>query len=229
MCWNEYISLNTFLFSSFVLGLIAYNNAYTSYKTPELNIFAYLFAMSFIAMQLVEFFLWRNLKNAWYNTAFSIAAMLVLFIQPIASFFLIINNRPLTKILLYLYLIIASIVLLSYMLLYKGNPPHVTVSSFGHLHWQWCDKNPLFYVLLITWFLFFLIPFFYNAFNDLSLTNSWIYILIFAISSLLFIIKNYFKDGSFPSMWCWFINSIFIFYAARLLIYLPFCEKKSIC
>lgn len=32
MCWNENVSLNTFLFSSFVLLLIFYNNTYTQYK-----------------------------------------------------------------------------------------------------------------------------------------------------------------------------------------------------
>jgi hypothetical protein len=37
MCWNKEISLNTFLFSSFVLILIIYNNAYTQYKIKELN------------------------------------------------------------------------------------------------------------------------------------------------------------------------------------------------
>lgn len=37
MCWNEHVSLNTFLFSSFVLALIVYNNSYTKYKIQELN------------------------------------------------------------------------------------------------------------------------------------------------------------------------------------------------
>ena len=37
MCWNEHVSLNTFLFSSFVLLLIIYNNYYTKYKIKELH------------------------------------------------------------------------------------------------------------------------------------------------------------------------------------------------
>jgi hypothetical protein len=49
MCWNKDISLNTFLFSSFVLGLIMYNNAYTQYKIVELNnVYAYIFCVFYI-------------------------------------------------------------------------------------------------------------------------------------------------------------------------------------
>ena len=44
--WNKDISLNTFLFSSFVLLLIIYNNTYTQYKINELeNIWMYLFLL----------------------------------------------------------------------------------------------------------------------------------------------------------------------------------------
>ena len=58
MCWNEHVSLNTFLFSSFVLLLIIYNNLFTKYKIQELNnTFVYLFIASFVVMQLIEFFI----------------------------------------------------------------------------------------------------------------------------------------------------------------------------
>lgn len=56
MCWNASVSLNTFLFSSFVLALIIYNNLFTKYKIHELNnIWVYLFLSSFVFMQLIEF------------------------------------------------------------------------------------------------------------------------------------------------------------------------------
>ena len=63
MCWNQYVSLNTFLFSTFILLLIFYNNKYSIYKIKELNnIYAYFFLMSFITMQLIEFFIWKNFQ-----------------------------------------------------------------------------------------------------------------------------------------------------------------------
>jgi len=49
MCWNEHVSMNTFLFSSFVLGLVLYNNLYTPYKIKEIHsLAAYLFLLSII-------------------------------------------------------------------------------------------------------------------------------------------------------------------------------------
>ena len=86
MCWNQYVSLNTFMFSIFVLLLIAYNNKYTQYKTPLFNNkFVYFFFLSFITMQLIEFFIWRNIDNKKLNNLFSTLGALLLLIQPIAS------------------------------------------------------------------------------------------------------------------------------------------------
>ncbi len=66
MCWNQHVSLNTFLFSSFILILIIYNNKYTQYKIKELNnVWIYVFFFSFISMQLIEFFIWRNINNKY--------------------------------------------------------------------------------------------------------------------------------------------------------------------
>ena len=54
MCWNSQVSLNTFLFSTFVLLLVMYNNYYTQYKIKGMeNIWVYVFFMSFITMQLI--------------------------------------------------------------------------------------------------------------------------------------------------------------------------------
>ena len=84
MCWNEHVSLNTFLFSFGVLLLVMYNNAYTPYKIPSCTGIMYLFLASFIFMQLIEFFIWRNLHNA-YNHLFSVLALLLVSVQPLIS------------------------------------------------------------------------------------------------------------------------------------------------
>ena len=68
MCWNENVSLNTFLFSGFILALIIYNNSFTKYKIQELNNkWVYFFIASFVFMQLIEFFIWRNIDNKFSN------------------------------------------------------------------------------------------------------------------------------------------------------------------
>jgi hypothetical protein len=96
MCWNKYVSLNTFLFSSFVLGLFIYNNEYTPYKIFRLenNVFLYLLFASVILIQLDEYFLWEaiNTKNEKNNHIFSVIGIILLFLQPIFSLLLIQSN-----------------------------------------------------------------------------------------------------------------------------------------
>ena len=104
MCWNEQVSLNTFLFSGFTLALIIYNNSFTKYKVQDLNNkYVYIFIASVIFMQLIEFFIWKNINNHFYNNIFSIFAQLLLLVQPIASI-MILSNIPIRNVLLFSYL-----------------------------------------------------------------------------------------------------------------------------
>ena len=74
MCWNENISLNTFIFTTAVMIFIWYNNTYTQYKLKEFqNWIAYFLFFSITSMQLIEYFLWKsiNQKNKFNNTLFT--------------------------------------------------------------------------------------------------------------------------------------------------------------
>ena len=133
MCWNEHVSLNTFLFSSFVLLLIIYNNLFTKYKIQELNnTFIYLFIASFVFIQLIEFFIWKNINNKFYNNIFSICATLLIIIQPIISI-MIITNIKMRNLLLLFYLLLAIP-----FSLYKffTKDIHTVISESGHLRWK---------------------------------------------------------------------------------------------
>jgi len=214
MCWNESVSLNTFLFSSFVLALIIYNNSYTKYKIQELNnIWVYFFLASIIFIQLIEFFIWRNINNKFYNNIFSIAATLLLLIQPIASMMLL-SNIELRNLLIILYL--SFVIPYS---IYKFSTIHVhsVISQDGHLRWIFVQASPIIFFL---WLFFFLFSIFYD--------KKWTF-LIFAVTSLLSAYINYKNDHSVGSMWCWSVNLFAIYYVFYLLIYLPFLEKQNIC
>ena len=214
MCWNESVSLNTFLFSSFVLLLIVYNNYYTKYKISELNnVWIYLFFASFIFMQLIEFFIWRNINNKFYNNLFSIMAIMLLSIQPIASIMLI-SNIQIRNILLISYLFFA----IPYSI-YKLSTKHIhsVVGKSGHLQWQFYDNT---FIASAVWFFFFLFSFVYE--------RMWGG-LIFGLMLLFISYINYANDDTMWSMWCWVVNSVMIYYALYLLIVLPFFENKSIC
>jgi len=214
MCWNKDVSLNTFLFSSFVLALIIYNNTFTKYKIKELNNnWTYLFIASFVFMQLIEFFIWKNINNKFYNNIFSIFAILLLIIQPIISL-MILTNKQLRNLLLIAYLLITIP-----FSVYKFSTKHIhtEVSKSGHLKWNFFGAIP---IIWIGWLFFFLFSLIYE--------KKW-FGLIFGLVTLLITFINYKNDHTIWSMWCWSVNSIIIYYAIYLLIYLPFLEKTNIC
>ena len=212
MCWNQYISLNTFVFSTFVLLLIAYNNKYTPYKIHELNnIFVYIFFMSFIAMQLIEFFIWRNLNDVDMNRKLSILGALLLVIQPMASL-LLLKDDFVKKTMLAAY----SIPAISFFV-YKVYTQefNTTVTKSGHLRWNWInlDKNK---ILGLVWFFFLYFSIFSNKQNyEAGLITLFLLVLSY---------YSYNKEGSYGSLWCWSINSLMIFYAIKLMIVLPYKE-----
>ena len=216
MCWNQYVSLNTFLFSAFVLVLIVYNNKYSPYKLDELNsIYTYFFLMSFFVMQLIEFFIWRNLNNKDLNKLFSNLGALLLLLQPVASLTMLkdidLRNKMLT-----LYVIPAF----SYFIYEFVNKDFLTVvSKTGHLKWDWLDVSGNKRILLIAWLFFLFFSLFYNKYY-LAVT----YTVVLLIISLY----SYQKDGSFGSLWCWSINSLMLFFVIKLLVILLY-KQHGLC
>jgi len=214
MCYNEQISLNTFVFSTFVLGLVIYNNTYTQYKIKEMSHFwEYMFFASFIVMQLAEFFIWRNLKNADYNRLFSVCAVLIILSQPVASSMMIsdpyVRNITLTS-----YLILA----VPYSI-YKFATTDIrcSVSKRGHLIWHFFDSI---WVFVAMWLFFLLFGLFYQGHFH------WI---LFGIVTLLFTLYNYHQDRSAWSMWCWLVNTSMLYFAFKLMLGLPMHEFYKGC
>lgn len=202
MCWNEHVSLNTFLFSTFVLCLILYNNLYTPYKIKELHSLAvYLFLISIISMQLVEFFLWRNL-NTDYNIVLSTIGIILLILQPIFSLS-IIEDVVLREWLCVLYV---------FWVLILGNlKVKKTVVEDGHLNWGFFKEFNLF---IVGWIAFLFIGPIYRGL--------WPAVIIGAVLALIAHFR-YKQTAIRGSMWCWLVNIILLYYACILLLVLPFC------
>ena len=211
MCWNADVSLNTFLFSMFVLLLVFYNNAYTKYKINYFdNKWMYIFLISAFSMQLIEFFIWKNINNEYYNTIFTIFAFILIFCQPIASLMLL-SNHSLRNKLLTLYLAVG----IPYAIYTIYTKQFLSfVSKSGSLVWN-MDIHVGFFVC---WLFSLLFSFIYD--------QKWGSVLFAIISFSIFIYKELNSSGS---VWCWFINSISIYLAIYLLFYLPYAEKKKIC
>jgi hypothetical protein len=213
MCWNQYVSINTFVFGIFGLLLIFFNNKYSNYKIDFFkNSYAYLFMLSFMFMQLFEFILWRNLHNQLINKIASTLGFLLLSIQPIASL-LLLNNIQLRNKLLLTYSIPAFMFVVYNI--FVANI-HTVLSPSGHLAWKWTFyKNGLLSWIIIPFYLFFL--FFSLLYNKYY--NSLFILLLY------FIFIYYFgKDGSSGSIWCLSVNSIVLYFLLQILIVMPYYE-----
>ena len=210
MCFNQFVSINTFAFGIVGLLIIAFNNKYSNYKISFFNnSYAYLFMLSFILMQLFEFILWRNLDNRVINNIVSILGFLLLSIQPIASL-LLLNNIPLRNKLLLAYSIPAFI--FAIYNIFSTNI-HTVLSPSEHLSWKWTGYKHKF--LIIPFYLFFL--FFSLIYNK--------YYSSLLILLLYFVFIYYFgKDGSYGSIWCFSVNSTVLYFLLQVLVVMPYYE-----
>jgi hypothetical protein len=213
MCWNKEVSLNTFLFSSFIFLLILYNNNYTFYKIPEFDRFwLRIFMAIVISIQLVEYFIWTNIDNIFYNKLFTNIALLIIFCQPITTI-MNIDDEKIKKILFISYLIL----MIPFFILNYNKNIYSTISSNKHLNWNLINhENKFTKIIGLAWIFFFLFPLFYQKHQ---------FGFLFGISTLIMISYNYINDNTLESMWCWIINSVMIYYAGYLLFYLPFIKK----
>ena len=213
MCWNQYVSINTFVFGIFGLLLIAFNNKYSTYKIKLFNNpYAYIFVLSFIFMQLIEFFLWRNLNNITINKIMSTLGVLLLYVQPIASL-LLLNNIQLRNKLLLIYSIPTFI--FGIYNLFNANI-HTILSPSGHLAWKWTFYNSKFIDFFVkNFYLFFL-------FFSLIYNKYYQSIIIFLMYMLFILYFN--KDGSSGSIWCLSVNTIILYFLLQILIIMPYNE-----
>ena len=213
MCWNKEVSLNTFLFSSFVFLLILYNNEYTFYKIPEFDRFwLRIFMAIVILIQLVEYFIWTNIDNIFYNKLFTNVALLIIFCQPITTI-MNIDDEKIKKILFISYLVL----MIPFFILNYNKNIYSTISSNKHLNWNLINhENKFTKIIGLAWIFFFLFPLFYQKHQ---------FGFLFGILTLIMMSYNYINDNTLESMWCWIVNFIMIYYAGYLLFYLPFIKK----
>lgn len=219
MCWNKEVSLNTFIFSTLSLLFIYYNNTYTQYKLKEFtNIYIYILFLSFIGMQLLEYYIWDNIENKNINKNLSIIALILILSQPLFSILLINNNKTKNTLLTY-YTLFVSLIILIYMTTNKNMS--TDISKNGHLKWNWLPRkeNTLFVILWSFYFIFLLYPLYIEK-NYTTLTFFTIVLLI----SLF----TYLKYRTYESMWCWLSNFIMFIFLFQLLIYLPYNQKSCL-
>jgi hypothetical protein len=226
MCWNATISLNTFLFSTATLAFVAYNNAYTKYKLTEFvdNPWLYLAFMSFILIQLVEYFLWRSIesRDANMNNIMSIIGSLIIASQPLAVSMLI-TNKTLQPI---VTSICAVVFAFHCFLKYPGQLDKFTTvisPSTGSLQWKWNTQNRslMDIVLIMGYFATFFIAAFY--------VPTYLGIIAAVTLVLSWWIYGVFERMIWGSKWCWSANLIMIYLLVRIMVILPFGDMSKLC
>jgi len=220
MCWNESISLNTFIFTSFVLLFILYNNTYTNYKLEEFhqNYLLYFFYLAFTIMQLFEYFLWKSVKqkNETMNVLFSILGfILIMFVQPLMSMAFISKTEINTRNNLLILYFSALIALFISKLNDKSFSFTTTVDN-GHLKWNWLQFNGYEILFVFVWM--------FCAFYSTTL-----FFRIAGVIMVPFFFMYYYKEKTWGSMWCWALNAGLFIHLFRILIILPYYEYKNIC
>ena len=182
MCWNETVSLNTFLFSLFGVNFAYFNNVINSYE--------YLSFYSFFSIQLLEYFTWKYLNNKKINRLLSQLGLFLIFMQPIL-FILIPNNLNAS---------IKTSLIAFYLLFWVSFGMFLNVdfsmvkAPNGHLAWNWLNVPPLYTFI---WLLFLLVVLLYIK-----------KYILFTIHVIVFlaIYYTYYKTNTWGSLWCWISN-----------------------
>jgi len=192
MCWNSTVSLNTFLFSLFG-GSFAYFN-----KVISFSIFLYF--LSFISIQLVEYFTWKNLHNQTVNRLLSQVAAFLIFIQ-IPLFVTCTLNYEEQPFVLGLYFLFSAFVYFSFPIDFS-----MKKAANGHLAWNWL-KFPTW--VIATWLSFLLGSLFYvKKYVDFALYS----VVIAAIY------YTYYKSNTWGSLWCWISNILALKWISQVFL-----------
>jgi len=219
MCWNQDISINTFLFASLALIFIYITNNYSKYKSKTFdNPLVYLFFFEVAFMQLIEFFLWRNLKNHSINEFLSKIGSFLITIQPVTIMLMIPNiNYMYSLIVSYIVFVLAYF---EYRRIYNPFKFHTFIGNNGHLSWEWMNLNGKENIFLIIYLIFYLL--------SLLLINN-VLLSGFVIIALIISLINHYKYKTFATMWCWYTNLFFLYFIFDILIIKPFYEYNNLC
>ena len=191
MCWNETVSLNTFLFSLFGINFAYFNNVINGYE--------YLFYYSFISVQLLEYFTWKHLNNKKINRLLSQLGLFLIAMQPILVILIPDNLNTSIKVSLIAFYLLFCF---SFGMFINVDFSMVKAPN-GHLAWNWLLNIPLY---IFIWLSFLLVP--------LLLIKKYI---LFTIHVIVFIAiyYTYYKTNTWGSLWCWIANILAVFLIVR--------------
>ena len=183
MCWSAEGSLTTYALAMCLAAI----HKYRGILNPTLLLFMVVFAQ----MQLVEYFLWKNLTVPSANQLWSSVGLSLIVIQPLVTAMLLPADMRNTS-----WLITLTGTAL-YFLTSKVDLT-TTVGGNGHLKWNWLP--PLTSPWIIGWLVMLLTPLWFTGYRASAL-----------FGLITYFISTYFnnKYGTAGSYWCWVAVSMF--------------------
>lgn len=201
MCWSARVSLNTYIVALFGAAFALANGA-------SLKFIAWM--LLFSHMQLVEFFIWKNINSKHWNRIFSWLGLIVLVLEPIASMMLM-NPGYQRNFLLVAYAVFCAAI----VFLYWPWTPRTTVAPNGHLRWHWQHpKMPM--ASNLVWLAFFIVPLFLAEYYLAG---------ALAVLTVALTMYTYLKHETWGSMWCWIANASWLLIIGAYA--LDRCKKKN--
>lgn len=193
MCWNASVSMNTWFLV--VLGVVM------AYVNGLMTIWGCLFLFTYGSIQLVETFLWRNLRNMKWNRIWSIIGLMVIMLEPVASIMMLLGDRGKRKVLHWLlggYVVFLCIA--AYYVWSGGIRFHTSVANNGHLRWEWLSFP---WWMVIIWTFFLVIPLWIIKYKIG---------FVYCLGGFVLSVIMYAKYETWGSMWCWFGALAAIYY-----------------
>jgi hypothetical protein len=193
MCWNEEVSLNTFIFGIVSAAIVLAIN-----KNEFSNV---LFLLSVTFMQLIEYFAWRNINNKEAIKFISICGMVLILLQLIIlnTFNLQGNERIIILIILFITSLLALIHIVN------NNKLQMNKAINGHLAWHWVDLPIPLLIVLLSLYL-------YSAIRNKEIIILFLIIILLSIS-----LFSYYKYKTWGSMWCYISNIFWLVLIAKVI------------
>jgi hypothetical protein len=199
MCWNKKVSINTFLFTSFILFII-WISKHKPYQFN--NNYLYIFILSFTFMQLVEYFIWTSIetRNHRLNQISSFFGWtLIRIIQPISALLLLPDAYSDLRAFLLPAYIVSLVGTTIYKSLYNPIQFKTIVNKNGHLDWLWNKLSGYEIINVIMYFV--------------CITTLFIrYPFGFTVSILLLLVNVFYYKNTWGSNWCYASNLVLLYY-----------------
>lgn len=196
MCWNAEVSLQSFL-----IGITAVFVAYQKGLSLPMT----LFCLTIAFMQLIEYFVWRFYENKKVNYYASISAIVLLWLQCLASILTLPSSLFFSFLFPFLGLSFLGVTLFpstkEELSMYKGEN--------GHLVWAWLQKDKKTAIELAIYFFFLLTP--------LVIAKQYL-LLGVSLTTLAASLYSFYESNTWGSMWCWIVNYIVVGVAANQVL-----------